>query len=62
MNQQAAVLGQKCPRSQNGRGGLFYVIDDAVLADSLGDLIKAGQRQQGLHGRTIRPLDSKIAP
>jgi hypothetical protein len=21
----------KCPNSQNGRGGLFYVINDAVL-------------------------------
>jgi len=40
MNQQGAVAGQKCSRSQNGRGGLFYVIDDAALADSLGDLIK----------------------
>ncbi len=40
MNQQGAVSGPKCSSSQNGRGGLFYMIDDSALADSLGDLIK----------------------
>jgi hypothetical protein len=40
MNQQGAVSGDKCGSSQNGRGGLFYVIDNAALADSVTDLIK----------------------
>ena len=40
MNQQGAVSGPKCDSSQNGRGGLFYVIDNQELSDSLASLIK----------------------
>ena len=40
MNQQGAISGDKCGRSQNGRGGLFYVLDDPGLFNSLGDLLK----------------------
>jgi hypothetical protein len=40
MNQQGSLSGPKCDSSQNGRGGLFYVVEDAVLAGSVGDLIK----------------------
>jgi hypothetical protein len=40
MNQQGTVAGPKCDSSQNGRGGLFYVIDNQELADSLASLIK----------------------
>jgi len=40
MNQQGTLSGQKCWSSQNGRGGTFYVIDDATLSQSVGDLIK----------------------
>lgn len=45
MNQQGALSanydrpGQKCSSSQNGRGGLFYVVDDKVLSDDIGRLI-----------------------
>jgi hypothetical protein len=38
MNQQGAILGN-CKSSQNGRGGLFFVIDDAELSNSVKDLI-----------------------
>lgn len=38
MNQQGAISGN-CASSQNGRGGLFFVIDDAQLSDSVKDLI-----------------------
>lgn len=38
MNQQGAISGN-CKSSQNGRGGLFFVIDDAALSDSVKDLI-----------------------
>ena len=38
MNQQGAISGN-CKSSQNGRGGLFFVIDDADLADSVTNLI-----------------------
>ena len=48
MNQQGALSenytrqGQKCSSSQNGRGGLFYVIDDKVLSGAVAHLIKGG--------------------
>jgi hypothetical protein len=38
MNQQGAISGN-CKSSQNGRGGLFFVVDDPDLAKSLSDLI-----------------------
>jgi len=41
MNQQGAASG-KCSSSQNGRGGLFYVIDNPELHDSLENLLKGG--------------------
>ena len=46
MNQQgalsegAAYKGQKCSSSQNGRGGTFYVVNDAGLFKSVTDLIQ----------------------
>jgi hypothetical protein len=40
MNQQGSLSGPNCTSSQNGRGGLFYVVEDAPLHDSLQDLIK----------------------
>ena len=40
MNQQGALSGSKCNSSQNGRGGLFYVVNDANLFQSVTDLIK----------------------
>ena len=40
MNQQGTLSGQKCWSSQNGRGGTFYVVNDATLAQSVGDLIR----------------------
>ena len=40
MNQQGdALTAGDCDSSQNGRGGLFYVIDDAGLFNSVKDLI-----------------------
>ena len=41
MNQQGA-LSDTCDSSQNGRGGLFYVVNDAALASSVTNLIKGG--------------------
>jgi hypothetical protein len=40
MNQQGTIAGDNCASSQNGRGGLFYVIDNAALAGSVANLIK----------------------
>jgi hypothetical protein len=39
MNQQGTLSGPNCGSSQNGRGGLFYVIDNQVLADGISKLI-----------------------
>jgi hypothetical protein len=38
MNQQGALTG-KCSSAQNGRGGLFYILDNQALADSVASLI-----------------------
>ena len=40
MNQQGALSDENCGRSQNGRGGLFFIVDDEPLAKSVGDLIQ----------------------
>jgi hypothetical protein len=39
MNQQGSSSGPKCASSQNGRGGLFYVVNDAELSESVKSLI-----------------------
>lgn len=38
MNQQGALSG-KCASSQNGRGGLFFIVENQALHDSVGALI-----------------------
>ena len=40
MNQQGSLDPPKCNSSQNGRGGLFYVVDDPQLAASVASLLK----------------------
>jgi len=40
LNQQGSLDAPKCGSSQDGRGGLFYVMNNAALAKSIGDLIK----------------------
>jgi hypothetical protein len=40
MNQQGSLSGPNCGSSQNGRGGLFYVVEDAPLFSSVGALVK----------------------
>jgi len=40
MNQQGSLSGPNCKSSQNGRGGLFYVVDNSQLFGSLRDLLK----------------------
>jgi hypothetical protein len=39
MNQQGNTSGENCASSQNGRGGLFYVVDNSGLFISLKELI-----------------------
>ena len=38
MNQQGALSG-KCASSQNGRGGMFFILEDQALHDSVAALI-----------------------
>jgi hypothetical protein len=40
MNQQGRLSGDNCGSSQNGRGGLFYVLDNERAHRSLGELIQ----------------------
>ena len=42
MNQQGTLSGTNCASSQNGRGGLFYVLIDPQLSASLSSLIAGG--------------------
>jgi hypothetical protein len=39
MNQQGTLSGKNCKSSQNGRGGLFYVLDNKALFDGVTNLI-----------------------
>jgi hypothetical protein len=39
LNQQGLISGSNCASSQNGRGGLFYVVQNAEIADSIAALI-----------------------
>lgn len=39
LNQQGTLSPPDCDKSQNGRGGLFFVLDNKDLADSVSDLI-----------------------
>jgi hypothetical protein len=47
MNQQGSKSGPNCSSGQNGRGGLFYVVDDAELSGSLKDLLHGGTASTG---------------
>lgn len=46
MNQQGTVSEPNCSSSQNGRGGLFYVLDNAGLFDGLSKLVKGDTAPQ----------------
>ena len=46
LNQQGAIAGN-CASSQNGRGGLFYVLNDEGLFDSLSRLLTGGKAETG---------------
>ena len=39
LNQQGRLTPPKCDSSQNGRGGLFFVLDDKKLFDSMSELL-----------------------
>lgn len=45
LNQQGKLSGN-CHSSQNGRGGLFYVVEDGALAASVKDLLKGEKAPQ----------------
>ena len=39
MNQQGSLSGPNCASSQNGRGGIFFVLENSPLAAGLTSLI-----------------------
>lgn len=47
MNQQGAAFLPACGRSQNGRGGLFFVLTDPKLFDSISSLIDGDTAPSG---------------
>jgi len=47
MNQQGTISGPNCGSSQNGRGGLFYVVSDTELSGSITNLISGNTAPQG---------------
>jgi hypothetical protein len=47
MNQQGSESGPNCSSSQNGRGGLFYVVNDAQLSGSLKSLLNGSTAATG---------------
>ena len=46
MNQQGTLSGTNCGSSQDGRGGLFYVVENSTLSGSIRDLIKGDTAPQ----------------
>ena len=40
MNQQGTLSGSNCASSQNGRGGLFFAVQDIQLFRSVRDLLQ----------------------
>ena len=48
MNQQGAI-SEKCSSSQNGRGGLFFVLDDPDLFVSITSLVRGTRRRIKRH-------------
>jgi len=40
LNQQGTINPPKCDRSQNGRGGMFFVVENKDLFDTLSDLVE----------------------
>jgi hypothetical protein len=50
MNQQGVATGANCGSSQNGRGGLFYVVDNSQLFDGVTDLIAGSSAPSTLSG------------
>ena len=42
LNQQGSLSGPECDSSQDGRGGLFYVVDNPSLSNSVRELLKGG--------------------
>jgi hypothetical protein len=51
MNQQGTITGPNCASSQNGRGGLFYVLDNVELSNAVRDLITGGSAPSSSIGK-----------
>lgn len=47
LNQQGTLSGKNCGSSQNGRGGLFYVLSDKILSDGVSNLIQGDAAPSG---------------
>lgn len=54
MNQQGSLSAPKCGSSQDGRGGLFYVVENSALFGSVRDLITGATAAAGTAGLSNR--------
>jgi len=55
MNQQGTLSGANCKSSQNGRGGLFFVINNKDLSGSVTQLISGATASTELPKKTSKP-------
>jgi hypothetical protein len=61
MNQQGSLSGPNCKSSQNGRGGLFYVVDNEELQGSIAALIKGKTAPTKLPAKKPKPKKTTTA-
>jgi hypothetical protein len=47
LNQQGALSGKNCASSQNGRGGLFYAINNRLLHENISNLLRGDTAPPG---------------
>jgi hypothetical protein len=60
MNQQGTLSGDDCASSQNGRGGLFYVLDSEPAHRSLRSLLLGGTAPTRPPGMTPDQIGSML--
>ena len=59
MNQQGTLSGSDCSSSQNGRGGLFYVLKEQKLFDGLTQLLTGDTAPTEAPAKTATPKSKK---
>jgi hypothetical protein len=58
MNQQGDITGKKCDSAQNGRGGLFFVLTEPQLYQSMRDLLEGQTAPLAIPKKEKKPAAS----